>query len=233
MIGYTDIHAHFLYGMDDGAKSREQMEAMLDAAYADGVTTLFATPHVTPGLSQLDMDTLYLHLEEARHYCRSKGYMMELHPGAEILYAPTLERFAVEKRLPTLADSSCILVEFVPDISYEEINGALEVMKRSGYDVILAHIERYDCLFKGKHIYRLKEKYGIRYQINCNSVLKSRGWWKDYHLKKWLDNELIDFVATDAHDTHNRPTRMNETYATLIKKFRAEYADKLVGRYLE
>ena len=48
--GLAGIHAHFVYGMDDGAKTREDMEAMLDAAYADGITSLVATPHMTPGI---------------------------------------------------------------------------------------------------------------------------------------------------------------------------------------
>ena len=37
MKGFTDIHAHFVYGVDDGAQTRQDMEAMLDAAHADKV----------------------------------------------------------------------------------------------------------------------------------------------------------------------------------------------------
>ena len=47
MRGFTDIHAHFVYGVDDGAKTPEDMYRMLDAANADGITCLFATPHAT------------------------------------------------------------------------------------------------------------------------------------------------------------------------------------------
>ena len=32
MSGFTDYHAHFVYGVDDGAQTREEMYAMLDAA---------------------------------------------------------------------------------------------------------------------------------------------------------------------------------------------------------
>ena len=34
MSGFTDYHAHFVYGVDDGARTREEMFAMLDAAAA-------------------------------------------------------------------------------------------------------------------------------------------------------------------------------------------------------
>ena len=29
---FTDYHAHFVYGVDDGAQTREEMYAMLDVA---------------------------------------------------------------------------------------------------------------------------------------------------------------------------------------------------------
>ena len=45
---FTDIHAHLLFGVDDGAKDEATMRAMLDAAYQDGVRTLCATPHFQP-----------------------------------------------------------------------------------------------------------------------------------------------------------------------------------------
>ncbi len=32
MSGSMDYHAHFVYGVDDGAQTREEMYAMLDAA---------------------------------------------------------------------------------------------------------------------------------------------------------------------------------------------------------
>lgn len=228
MIGFTDIHSHFLYGMDDGPKTKAEMEAMLDAAYADGITTLFATPHVTPGLSQLDEDRMGLHLQEARDYCHAKGYQMNLLPGAEILYAPTLETVARERRLPTLANSSRVLVEFVPDISYSELSTALDILIHCGYDPILAHIERYHCLFKGRNAFRLKNEFGVQYQVNCNSILKKRGWFKDYCLKKWLDCEIIDFIASDSHDTtHHRPTRMTSAHKALLQRYPEEHVNKL------
>ena len=37
MSGFMDIHSHFVYGMDDGAQTRQDMENMLDAAFVDGV----------------------------------------------------------------------------------------------------------------------------------------------------------------------------------------------------
>ena len=63
MSGFTDYHAHFVYGVDDGAQTREEMYAMLDAAAADGVRHLFATSHSTPGMERFPQEAVsYTHL---------------------------------------------------------------------------------------------------------------------------------------------------------------------------
>ena len=62
MSGFTDYHAHFVYGVDDGAQTREEMYAMLDAAAADGVRHLFATSHSTPGMERFPQEIYDRHL---------------------------------------------------------------------------------------------------------------------------------------------------------------------------
>ena len=50
MARFFDLHSHMLYGVDDGAKNREMMFAMLEMAYADGTRALCLTPHYSPYL---------------------------------------------------------------------------------------------------------------------------------------------------------------------------------------
>lgn len=229
MSGYRDIHAHFLYGVDDGAKTKADMEAMLDAAHADGVTALVATPHATPGVYPLDHELVRERLEEAQAYCRSREYPMTLYAGAELMYTPALDRFAQEGRLPTLAGSGDVLLEFAPDVVYEELEAAVGMLERAGYQVILAHIERYGCLYRRKNAYRLKQQHPVRYQMNCSTILNGRGWLKDRQIQKWLAEEIIDFVATDSHDVSKRPTQMRAAHAALCQRCGEAYADRLVG----
>ena len=41
--GFTDLHHHILWGMDDGPKTPEQMHAMLEMAVRDGIERIAAT----------------------------------------------------------------------------------------------------------------------------------------------------------------------------------------------
>lgn len=94
MMKFADVHSHFVYGVDDGAKTQEEMKAMLDAAWQDDVTTLVATPHRTPGVHPFDEALFERRLAEARDYCQLRSYAMNLwgrggnsvHPGVGAVY---------------------------------------------------------------------------------------------------------------------------------------------------
>ena len=225
---FSDIHSHFVYGMDDGAQTAQDMEAMLDAAVADGVGCLIATPHMTPGVHPFNEERFWRHLSEARAYCQIRGYSLRLYGGAEILYTPALEHYISSHALPTLADSQNVLLEFAPAIPFAEITAAVDLLERNGYVPILAHVERYKAL-SGLNIYRLKEQHSVLYQVNCSTVIDGEGLFKDMQLRRWFRDELIDYVASDSHNCQLRKTRMKIAFTILSKRFGVEYARRLVG----
>ena len=225
---FSDIHSHFVYGMDDGAQTMQDMEAMLDAAVADGVGSLIATPHMAPGVQPFNEERFWRHLLEARAYCQIQGYSLQLYGGAEILYTPALEHYMSSHALPTLANSQKVLLEFVPTISFAEITAAVDLLERNGYVPILAHMERYKAL-SGLNIYRLKEQSSVRYQVNCSAVVDEEGLLKDMQLRKWFQDELIDYVASDSHNCRPCKAGMKNAFTILSKRFGAEYAKRLVG----
>lgn len=226
--GFIDIHSHFLYGIDDGAASKEIMENMLDAAWTDGVREMIATPHIMPGLQQMRLDLIQERMNEARHYCLQKKYNILLNSGAEILFSPMMELFIQEHPLPTLSESSYILLEFLPNVSYETIASAIEMLSRSGYQVILAHVERYGALFHRNNAYRLKDRYGIAYQLNCSTVIDGVGLWRNRKVRRWLQEGMIDRIASDCHDDRIRQIRMNEAYEKMCCCYGNVLADKMM-----
>ena len=225
---FSDIHSHFVYGMDDGAQTVQEMEAMLDATVADGVGCLIATPHMTPGVHPFNEERFWRHLSEARAYCKTRGYSLNLYAGAEVLYTPALEHYMSNHALPTLADSQNVLLEFAPAIPFLEITDAVDLLERNGYVPILAHVERYKAL-SGLNIYRLKEQHSVFYQVNCSAVIDGEGLFKDMQMRRWFRDELIDHVASDSHNCQVRKTRMKNAYIILSKRFGVEYARRLVG----
>lgn len=231
MKGFTDIHSHFLYGMDDGARSKTEMEAMLDAAHKDGISSLFATSHMIPGVRPLDDNLVKHRVKEAIGYCRFKGYRMNIYEGAEILYTPVMRNYLLNHPLKTLGNSEYVLIEFVPDIDFEEMKAALERLQRYGYIAVLAHAERYKCLFYRNRVEKLKDQFDMRFQVNAQTVLSEHGFFRSRCIHGWLEKKQIDFVASDAHGLKSRSFQMSEAYKVLLEKFGRTYADQLVGIY--
>ena len=59
-----DLHAHILWGLDDGARTLKDSLEMCRIAHADGVRTIVATPHTLNGLYQNDRPSILAKVQE-------------------------------------------------------------------------------------------------------------------------------------------------------------------------
>lgn len=231
MRGFTDIHHHLLFGMDDGPDSFKRTVAMLKKAYENGIARIIATPEVLPGVEEFSYRRYIKKLKMVQGYCRKNHVPMEIFGGAEILYTPEALSMLADQKIPTLADTAYVLVEFEPKIQYKEMRKAIRKLCSYGYKPVIAHVERYRCLMHHPDLaYLLKEDYEVYYQVNCSTVLKAKGFFTRRSIWQMLEDEMIDFVASDAHNTRSRRVRMDDAYRVLRRKLGKEYADFLTGR---
>ncbi len=228
MSAFLDVHHHFLYGVDDGAATKLEMQQMLVAAHKDGSRVIIATPHVSPGLRPVSFDQLNERIREARAFSQAYGLDLEVYAGAELLYTYHAQRFLAERRIPTMAGSDKILIEFSPDVTYQQIEDAVLNVLRAGYLPILAHIERYPCLMRaGRRLRAMKREYDVFFQVNADSVLHGRDFLTNRTVKRAIQEGLVDFIASDAHNTHRRVSNMQMAYERLETVFGVECADRL------
>ncbi|MDD4311895.1 MAG: hypothetical protein PHW41_05375 [Eubacteriales bacterium] len=230
MSAFFDLHHHFLYGVDDGASTKLEMQQMLVKAHQDGAKIIIATPHITPGLTPISLDKLNRQMEEARAFSLAYGLDLELYLGSEIMYTYHLQRYLSERLLPTMAGSNKILVEFPFKVTFPEIENAVLNILRTGHLPILAHVERYACLMHAqKRLEYLKKEYDVFFQVNADSILKKRDFFTNRAIKRAIQNGTIDFVASDAHDTRRRASMLQRTYDLLEEIYGKESADRLTG----
>ncbi len=229
MSDFTDIHSHVIYGVDDGPRTEEEMRRMLDAAAADGITQLYATSHFTPGMHAFLWDVYESHLQKAKAYCAACGYDLAIHRGAELLYTPMMHQYITDHDLPVLGDSRKVLIEFGTRLEYRDIERAVDLLNVHGYTAVLAHIERYPCLYMPGKVARLKADYDVQCQVNSGSITHRLGIRTKLALRDWLKRELIDYVACDAHDCEHRRFRMKQAYDTLAQQVGEPYAGRLTG----
>lgn len=229
MSRYIDIHHHVLYGIDDdGPRTREDMRAMLEAAAEDGIGVIIATSHVEPGLRRFDWQFYNDRLQEANDYCRERSLPLTVLPGAELLYTSFTCNMLREGRVPTLAGSEYVLVEFTPGVTYPQLQEALNALNRSGYIPVLAHMERYLCLLKHpKAVRDLKNSCLVRFQVNCRTIVENKGFWAKRFLRYVFPQGLVDAVATDAHNVGGRKTCMSAGIAALRNSLGRQYAETI------
>ena len=232
MKAFTDIHHHLLYGIDDGPRAKVDMYDMLDAAGKQRITDIIVTPHATPGVHRFDIKQFKRALTIARTYIDVAGLEMKLRPGCEILYTQQTTRLLKDGLIPTMDDTRYVLVEFSPDDSYTHIYNALEDLLTNGYLPIVAHVERYACLTRSAaKTIRLKEEMNLDvfYQVNCATLIEDKGYKIRRFLTEMLEDQMIDAVATDAHNVTSRRARMAEAYDILEKNWGKSYADQLTN----
>ena len=214
-----DIHNHILYGVDDGSKDLDMSLAMLKEEMEQGVSTIYLTPHQNQ--QTLTGPLLKERYQSFLQELKEKGIDMDIRLGAEIYYYPGLKQDLLSGKALTMDESKYVLVEFstrtetnVSEIVYELV--------MAGFTPIIAHIERYPYL-KKEDYFDIKEAGGL-IQINSGSFshFSSRGL-----IKYLLKNDLVDYVATDAHDTGRRKVDFSFVH-TYIKKKYPELYTKLI-----
>lgn len=229
MIPCTDVHIHLLYGMDDGPKTREDMEKMLEAAARDQVARIVATPHVTPGVYPFHEELYARRLEEAREIGQRMVPPIEVYGGAEILYSTQACTMLQDGRAPTMAGTNIVLVEFSPDVRYRELRRAVDELVCGGFLPMLAHVERYRCLTQWPpRAKRLKRQQSVLFQVNAATFLVKMGPRKRWFLRMLANDRLMDAIGTDAHNCDTRPTCMEKAYPAVRELCGKRYARVLM-----
>lgn len=224
---YFDIHSHILPGVDDGAETLEEAISMIDIAYKEGIRKLMLTPHYTRGKNSYSKEELHKRFEDFRMEVGRKYSDMDLYLGNEILYEDGIIEDLKEGLIQSMNDTKYVLVEFNIRISYHQLYDAIRKLTNARYRPIIAHVERYRCLFK--HIDRIDELVGMEayLQMNISSVyggmLDENARW----CKKLVKEEYISFFGTDAHDLEDRAPYIKDYVGWIEKKCGEAFLEKV------
>lgn len=206
-----DIHNHALYGVDDGAKTIEDSIAMINHAIEIGIKELFLTPHYNRRYNKVNVKKEFEELVKIY-----KDSPIKLYLGREYRYN-SLEPF----KQFTMGNSNYILLEFSTTIP-DPIEEVCYNVSRNGFIPIIAHIERYHYLTKEDYE-ELKDV--ALFQINSEAVIGKSSFKKDRKIVKYLLKQgLVDFVASDAHNTTDRKNTLDKAYNYIQKKYGKELA---------
>lgn len=224
MEGYIDVHNHGLFGVDDGAGSLEESIAMLRMAYEDGVRTVVFTPHAHYRRGHAAPQEIYEKVEILREQVKDMCPGLRLFAGNELYYDSEMPEKIENKEVCRLADSGYVLVEFSPGVGFSDMKRAFHEILSVGVMPVLAHVERYECLYEDKDRVPELWELGVFFQANASGVLGDHGSREKKFLKRLLKAGYIQLIATDAHDTEGRSPVLSECAAYVRKKYGEETA---------
>lgn len=224
---FIDLHCHILPGVDDGASSRSQSIEMLKIAYDNGFRTICATPHYRQRRFVNDIEKLKDEVRWLQQEAIRLKIPVKICLGNEIYYCQELlENLEIGKCLP-LAGTKYVLVEFHPAVDYIYLQRGLKEIRLGGYRPILAHIERYDCMYKDGVAYAEElMDMGVVIQVNASSL--KDGFKTSRFVKKLLKYELVQLIATDSHSDGTRSPNIESCVSYITKKYGQDYVEDLL-----
>ncbi|MTS23327.1 protein tyrosine phosphatase [Sellimonas intestinalis] len=230
MNQFVDIHCHILPGVDDGFQTPEETKAMLQKAWDEGIQIMVATPHYHKQRGKNDIELIKKQLLLTRKLAKEVNPKMQICLGMEIYYGEDVPELLKEGRVVSIRKSRYILVEFSPGDEFQYILNAVRKLQMSGHTVIIAHIERYNCLRKDISNVEYLREMGAYLQVNTGSITGSYGRSVKKFLREVLKAHLVQLVGTDAHGSERRTPKMQEAYKEVVKRCGEEYADQIFGQ---
>ncbi len=213
----TDMHCHILPGLDDGSESMEETLDTLREAVRQGITRMIVTPHFHPQRYVVTAAQILQSLEDVRAAARDAGIGIELFAGQECYYYSELVDQLEEGNALTMCESRFVLVEFDPGCLFSYLLNGLQSLRQSGYIPVVAHFERYECLYKEDHLDELRRQQFLL-QMNYDMLLRKGGLFRENYWQKILREGYVDFLGSDCHGTHFRPLQVDKACRWLEKK---------------
>lgn len=223
MNGFTDIHTHILPGVDDGAAGMPQALELVRMAWKNGTRTLFLTPHYR-GKFKESPQWLRESFSMFSQMVREELPAMKLVLGSEVHYEAEMPERIQQKQVLSINDSQYLLLEFRGSSLRSQIIAGVSEVIRCGFIPIIAHVERYqEFLTDDSLVPEVLEK-GALVQLNADSVMGQNGLRVKKFCHRMLKEQMVHFIASDAHDTRKRPPLLRDCFLRVHKKYGEEYA---------
>jgi protein-tyrosine phosphatase len=220
---FIDSHTHLLPGMDDGARSVEESEQMIRALSEQGIEEVYLTPHYYSHKEAVDK---FLS-RRAESYRLLKPildrYGMKHRLGAEVYAIPAIFNYANLNDLCIEGTDFLLLEMSSPKSTPErELRLIEEIYSRYPVKIVLAHIDRYPFMLKGK-VFKQFANLGVYMQLNLDFL--DAGLMAKQRFLKYIKQGYVQFLGTDCH-------RMTGRRIPEVEKYRSQLVTKLTSEEL-
>lgn len=216
-----DIHTHVLAYIDDGAKDLVESRQMIECLKNQDVNTAICTPHFDPRKNSMED---FVEKREKAIYAINDS-SITLISASETLYDDLLYQY-YDLDYICVNNTKYLLLE----LSYQgfKIDYYLEsfhkLMNLFNIIPIIAHIERYNILWKNKNNIKKLKNLGCLMQLNAQTIIdkKRRKTGLDF-----IKKGFVDLIGSDCHNMSQRPPNLKEAFLIIEKEIGTSYSDLL------
>jgi protein-tyrosine phosphatase len=216
----VDIHSHLIPGIDDGAKTMDDSVFLLRQMEAFGFKKVITSPHVMADGYINTPEIILKGRDEVREAIKQNGIRLEFDATGEYNIDEGMYAIIEKKQLLPFG-KNYVMVE-MPFLAKPVIMGDIMYkLQTAGYNVILAHPERYNYFHENSFeaYYSLKDR-NLLFQVNLASLTGVYGKGPKYTAEKMINENMVDFLGTDLH---------GERHVEFLKKcLGMKYLDKIL-----
>lgn len=193
----VDIHSHLLPGIDDGVKNLEESVALIRKYAGLGYKKLITTPHVSerfpnePALIQQKLSLVNEALEK-------EHIPIIVEAAAEYMIEERFEQLMNRQPLMTFGDHN-ILIECSYYFPYPTLLNIIYDLQNNGYNIILAHAERYTYWHHKLDEYEKLRDRDVRFQVNFSSLTGPYPFGMKKMVRKLIALGWVDYAGSDVH----------------------------------
>lgn len=223
-----DIHSHILPGIDDGAETVEDGVAIVRELAMQGVTDIIATPHfVDESIYTSSKKENTKLLNKVKRAVKAEGIDVKLYLGNEIYIFGKMDEYITSGVISTMANSQYILMELPMFEKYPNYEDIMQDLILKGYNVVLAHPERYVEVQNDFGMIERMVEMGVLLQCNTGSFIRQYGKHAEKIAVKLAKNRMIFALGSDMHHVRN-----GQEIELALKKLRKYYDEESLEEIL-
>lgn len=224
-----DVHSHILPTVDDGAEDMEEAIEMARIYVENGVEKVLATPHFIEGTNSSTKERNLIILDKLNEAICNNGINLKVYLGNEIYVTMDVLKYLKDGLISSLNSSRYLLLEFPMFDIPLYIEELIYELLLKGYIPIIAHPERNAKIIENPNIlYNLITK-GALAQLNLPSLEGKYGDEVKSTGEILVKHNMIHVVGTDAHSTHGRSSRVNNSIGILKRLVDPETFDRITS----
>lgn len=193
----TDIHSHFIPGIDDGSPDMKTTISLIKEMQGLGFKKVITTPHVMSDFYKNTSDIILKGLSDIRLELKVRNINMQIDAAAEYYIDYDFEQKIGKEKFLTFGDNY-ILVELSFMEPPKNLFDIIFKLQLEGYKVVLAHPERY--AFFTMDDYEELLNRGCLLQINLLSIIGYYSPQIEQKTKGLIAADMVSFIGSDCHN---------------------------------